>query len=233
MREYYFNDAGAQIDRFTNSLIAAAKGEPTPDDGYAGDYIKEIGAQVLAEEPDALSLPDDEMRETFRVIGVDLMFSHIKQSLHDFGTDFDVYTHEDSMHTSGRVDHAIAKLREPARLRGGRRRLVARHRLRRRQGSRRGQGDTATSPRTSRITSTSASAVRPSSPFSAPTTTATSTGSGRCAVLGENPATVEVLIGQPVNLVRDGEAVRLSKRAGTSSRSTTWSRSASTPPGTR
>ena len=112
VREYYFNDHGAQIDRFTNSLIAAAKGEPTPDDGYAGDYIKEIAAQVLAKEPDALSLPDDEMRETFRAIGVDLMFTDIKQSLHDFGTDFDVYTHEDSMHTSGRVDQAIAKLRE-------------------------------------------------------------------------------------------------------------------------
>ncbi len=60
VREYYFNDHGAQIDRFTNSLIAAAKGEPTPEDGYAGDYIKEIAAQVLAKEPDALSLPDDE-----------------------------------------------------------------------------------------------------------------------------------------------------------------------------
>ena len=52
------------------------------------------------------------MQETFRAIGVDLMFTHIKQSLHEFGTDFDVYTHEDSMHTSGRVDQAIAKLRE-------------------------------------------------------------------------------------------------------------------------
>src|SRR3954453_15746350 len=112
VREYYFNDHGTQIDRFTNSLIAAAKGEPTPDDGYAGDYIKEIAAQVLAKDPDALSLPDDEMRETFRAIGVDLMFTRIKQSLHDFGTDFDVYTHEDSMHSSGRVEQAIAKLRE-------------------------------------------------------------------------------------------------------------------------
>src|SRR6476620_12594875 len=53
VREYYFNDHGAQIDRFSNSLIAAAKGEPTPEDGYAGDYIKEIADQVLAKEPDA------------------------------------------------------------------------------------------------------------------------------------------------------------------------------------
>ena len=131
VREYYFNDHGAQIDRFTNSLIAAAKGEPTPEDGYAGAYIDDIAAQVLAKAPDALSLPDDEQRETFRSIGVDLMFTHIKESLHEFGTDFDVYTHEDSMHTSGRVDQAIAKLRETGNdLREGRRNLVAHHRIR-------------------------------------------------------------------------------------------------------
>ena len=131
VREYYFNDHGAQIDRFTNSLVAAAKGEPTPDDGYAGDYIDDIAAQVLAKEPDALSLPDDEMQETFRAIGVDLMFTHIKQSLHDFGTDFDVYTHEDSMHTSRprRPGHRQAP-RGRQHLREGRRSLVAHHRIR-------------------------------------------------------------------------------------------------------
>ena len=74
IREYYFNDHGAQIDRFTDSLIAAANGEPTPEDGYAGDYINDIAAQVLAKEPDALTLPDGEKHETFRSIGVDLMF---------------------------------------------------------------------------------------------------------------------------------------------------------------
>src|SRR6201999_3537660 len=112
VREYYFNDHGAQIDRFAASLIAAAKGEPTPENGYAGTYINDIAAQVLQKAPDALSLPDTEMRETFREIGVDLMFNHIKETLHEFGTDFDVYTHEDSMHTSGRVDQAIARLRD-------------------------------------------------------------------------------------------------------------------------
>ena len=59
------------------------------------------------------------------------MFTHIKESLHEFGTDFDVYTHEDSMHTSGRVDQAIAKLRETGYdLREGRRNLAAHHRIR-------------------------------------------------------------------------------------------------------
>ena len=41
-REYYFNDAGAQIDRFAESLVAAAQGEPTPENGYGGAYIGEI-----------------------------------------------------------------------------------------------------------------------------------------------------------------------------------------------
>ena len=110
-REYYFNDHGAQIDRFARSLMAAANGEPTPEDGYAGEYINDIAAQVLQKSPDVLSLPPTEEQETFRRIGVDLMFTHIKESLHEFGTDFDVFTHEDSMHTSGRVEEAIARLR--------------------------------------------------------------------------------------------------------------------------
>ena len=49
VREYYFNDHGAQIDRFANSLIAAANGEPIPDDGYAGAYISDIAARGAAE----------------------------------------------------------------------------------------------------------------------------------------------------------------------------------------
>ena len=220
VREYYFNDHGAQIDRFTNSLIAAAKGEPTPDDGYAGDYIKDIAAQVLAKEPDALSLPDDEMRETFRAIGVDLMFTHIKQSLHDFGTDFDVYTHEDSMHTSGRVDQAIARLRDVGKIY---------------------EKDGATWLRTTDFGDDKDRVVIKSdgNPAYVAADIAyyldkRARGFDLCiymlgadhhgyiarlkaiaASLGEDPTTVEVLIGQMVNLVRDGQPVRMSKRAGT------------------
>ncbi|OBF41819.1 arginine--tRNA ligase [Mycobacterium sp. ACS1612] len=220
VREYYFNDHGAQIDRFSNSLVAAAKGEPTPDDGYAGDYIKEIAAQVLAKEPDALSLPDDEMRETFRAIGVDLMFDHIKQSLHDFGTDFDVYTHEDSMHTSGRVEQAIAKLREAGSIY---------------------EKDGAVWLRTTGFGDDKDRVVIKSDGNPAYVAADIAyyldkreRGFDLCiymlgadhhgyiarlkavaASLGEDPATVEVLIGQMVNLVRDGQPVRMSKRAGT------------------
>ena len=113
IREYYFNDHGAQIDRFSRSLVAAFRGESTPEDGYGGEYIREIADRVVAAYPGDLSaLPDEELNETFRSIGVELMFGEIKQSLHDFGVDFDVYFHEDSLHESRAVDRAVERLRE-------------------------------------------------------------------------------------------------------------------------
>lgn len=112
-REYYFNDHGAQIDRFARSLVAAFRGEATPEDGYGGEYIRDIADRVVAAYPgDLRSLPDEELSETFRSIGVELMFGEIKQSLHDFGVDFDVYFHEDSLHESRAVERAIERLRE-------------------------------------------------------------------------------------------------------------------------
>jgi arginyl-tRNA synthetase len=220
VREYSFNDHGAQIDRFASSLIAAAKGEPTPPDGYAGTYITDIAAQVLQKAPDALSLPEPDMRETFRAIGVDLMFTDIKESLHEFGTDFDVYTHEDSMHTSGRVDQAIARLRETGNIY---------------------EKDGATWLRASAFGDDKDRVVIKSD--GKPAYIAgdiayyldkRQRGFDLCiymlgadhhgyiarlkavaAAFGDDPATVEVLIGQMVNLVRDGQPVRMSKRAGT------------------
>ncbi len=110
-REYYFNDHGEQIDRFARSLVAAAKGEPTPEDGYGGDYIKDIAAEVLKRRPDALDQEPAQAQETFRELGVAMMFEHIKESLHEFGTDFDVFFHENSLFESGAVDSAIATLK--------------------------------------------------------------------------------------------------------------------------
>ncbi|MHA3020150.1 arginine--tRNA ligase [Mycobacterium sp. BMJ-28] len=219
-REYYFNDHGGQIDRFARSLVAAAMGEPAPEDGYAGSYINEIAAAVLAKAPDALSLPAEERQEKFRAIGVDLMFTHIKQSLHDFGTDFDVYTHEDSMHTSGRVDQAIAKLRDNGAIY---------------------EKDGATWLRTTEFGDDKDRVVIKSDGHPAYVAgdlayylDKRARGFDLCiymlgadhhgyiarlkaaaAALGDDPDTVEVLIGQMVNLVRDGQPVRMSKRAGT------------------
>lgn len=219
-REYYFNDHGAQIDRFARSLVAAAKGEPAPEDGYAGTYINDIAAAIVAQAPDALSLPADQQQETFRSIGVDLMFSHIKSSLHEFGTDFDVYTHEDSMHTSGRVDQAIARLRDNGAIY---------------------EKDGATWLRTTDFGDDKDRVVIKSDGNPAYVAgdlayylDKRERGFTLCiymlgadhhgyiarlkaaaAALGDDPATVEVLIGQMVNLVRDGQPVRMSKRAGT------------------
>jgi arginyl-tRNA synthetase len=111
-REYYFNDHGAQIDRFSRSLLASAKGEPTPEEGYGGQYIVDIAQQVLAREPKVLDLPDEEAQEVFRSVGVGLMFDEIKKTLHDFGVDFDVYFHENNLHESGAVKRAIERLTE-------------------------------------------------------------------------------------------------------------------------
>ncbi|MGI8535710.1 MAG: arginine--tRNA ligase [Mycobacteriales bacterium] len=108
-REYYFNDHGAQIDRFARSLLAAAKGEPAPQDGYGGAYIGDIAREVLARVPDALAQPDPQ--EVFRREGVAQMFDESRASLHEFGVDFDVFFHENSLHESGAAARAVDRLR--------------------------------------------------------------------------------------------------------------------------
>lgn len=111
-REYYFNDHGAQIDRFSSSLLASAKGEPAPEDGYGGQYIHDIAAAVVEQRPDVKELDDAAAQEVFREVGVEMMFAEIKKSLGDFGVDFDVYFHEKSLHDSGAVERAIERLTE-------------------------------------------------------------------------------------------------------------------------
>ncbi|MEX0914086.1 MAG: arginine--tRNA ligase, partial [Demequina sp.] len=116
IREYYFNDHGSQIDRFAASLLAVVKGEAAPEDGYAGQYIQDIANQVMqdaaaAGDQDPLEMDREQAMEFFRVRGVALMFAQIKQSLHDFGVDFDVFFHEDSLHGSGKVETALNELK--------------------------------------------------------------------------------------------------------------------------
>src|SRR5919107_1742341 len=111
-REYYFNDAGAQIDRFARSLMAAAHGRAVPQDGYAGDYIGEIATQVVDAEPGVLELPEEQQQDRFRERGVELMFAEIKRTLAAFGVEFDVYFSERTLHETGALEKAIARLRE-------------------------------------------------------------------------------------------------------------------------
>ncbi|MGK5170645.1 arginine--tRNA ligase [Geodermatophilus sp. CPCC 205761] len=111
-REYYINDAGAQIDRFARSLAAAANGRPVPEDGYGGTYIADIASQVVALEPDVTGRDDAEQLAVFRDRGVALMLEEIRRSMEDFGAAFDVWFSEKSLYDSGAVEKALARLRE-------------------------------------------------------------------------------------------------------------------------
>ena len=112
-REYYFNDHGAQIDRFAKSLVAAHLGEPAPEDGYGGQYISDIATAVAdAYEGNLGQLSPEELQEVFRSRGVEMMFNEIKRDLADFGVEFDVYFHEHEVQSNGDVERAIERLRE-------------------------------------------------------------------------------------------------------------------------
>jgi arginyl-tRNA synthetase len=220
-REYYFNDAGAQIDRFARSLQAAAQGRPVPEDGYAGAYIDDIAAAVVGAEPGLLDRPDDEQLELFRQRGVDLMFDEIKSTLAAFGVVFDVYFSERTLHEAGALEKAIARLREQGHVY---------------------EADGAVWLRTTDFADDKDRVLVKSD--GEPTYFAADcayyldkrergfdkvvimlgadhTGYvGRykalVAAMGDDPDTnLEILIGQLVNLLRDGEPVRMSKRAGT------------------
>ena len=225
-REYYFNDHGSQIDRFSHSLYARAMGREVPEDGYGGQYIADIAEQVRADaraagEPDPIALPEEEAIEVFRARGVELMFAEIKERLHSFRADFDVFFHEDSLHTSGAVERAIARLRE---------RGVIEER------------DGATWLRTTdfgddkdRVLIKSDGNAAYFAADLAYYLDKRERGAdcaiyllgadhhgyiGRmmamCAAFGDTPGTnMQILIGQLVNLVRNGVPVRMSKRAGT------------------
>ncbi|MFJ6198528.1 arginine--tRNA ligase [Micromonospora sp. NPDC092111] len=219
--EYYFNDAGSQIDRFARSLLAAAKGEPAPEDGYGGAYIAEIAGQVRAIRPDVLDLADAAAQEVFRVEGVALMFAEIRSSLRSFGVEFDTYFNEKDLHDRGELDLALNRLREQGHL---------------------FEADGATWLRTTDFGDDKDRVLRKSNGewtyFAADCAyylDKRERGFERVVIMlgadhhgylgrmkamsacfGDDPAVnLEILIGQLVNLVRDGAPVRMSKRAGT------------------
>jgi arginyl-tRNA synthetase len=107
VREYYVNDAGVQIDRFAQSLHAAANGLPVPEDGYAGQYVGEWAQQVLQRDPAA---KDDV--ERFRVVGLEVALEEIRASLARFGVEFDVWFSELSLAADGAIERALDRLRE-------------------------------------------------------------------------------------------------------------------------
>jgi arginyl-tRNA synthetase len=219
--EYYFNDAGSQIDRFARSLYAVARGEPVPDDGYGGAYIVEIAQAVKAEVPGVLDLDEDRALEVFRVEGVKLMFAEIKASLDEFGVHFDTYFNEKDLHDRGELQMALDRLREQGHVY---------------------EADGAVWLRTTDYGDDKDRVLRKSDGdwtyFAADCAyylDKRERGFDRVVIMlgadhhgyigrmravvacfGDDPeAHLEILIGQLVNLVRNGEPLRMSKRAGT------------------
>ncbi|MFC7790168.1 arginine--tRNA ligase [Microbacterium sp. MAHUQ-60] len=117
VREYYINDAGAQMERFARSVLAAAKGEPTPEDGYPGAYIGELAQRVLAAHPGLLQLPEDEQLVVARDQAYEYQLAEIKHSLERFNVPFDVWFSERTLHAASEdggpslIDQAVDRLR--------------------------------------------------------------------------------------------------------------------------
>ena len=225
-REYYFNDHGSQIDRFSHSLYARAMGREVPEDGYGGQYIADIADQVRADaraagEPDPITLPEEEAIEVFRARGVELMFAEIKERLHTFRADFDVFFHEESLHTSGAVAAAIERLRERGEIfdEGGavwlrtttygddKDRVLIKSD---------GQAAYFAGDVAYYLNKRERGADAAIYLLGADHHGYIGRMMAMCAAFGDTPGTnMQILIGQLVNLVRNGVPVRMSKRAGT------------------
>jgi arginyl-tRNA synthetase len=111
--EYYVNDAGKQMERFTSSLQARylqalGREAEVPEDGYQGEYLAELGRELADEFGDALA----EDSERLGRIGTERMVAAHRDTLERFRVRFDNWVYESSLHASGKVKAGIALLTE-------------------------------------------------------------------------------------------------------------------------
>jgi arginyl-tRNA synthetase len=218
--EHYINDAGVQMDMFAASLAAAARGEPLPEGGYPGEYIGEIAARIVAQHSELLTQDRAEALATFRVEGRDLMLEEMQASLRHFGVRFDVWFSEQSLHDSGAIEHAVEELRRHGHVYDHEGAVWLR--------------TTDYGDDKDRVLVKSDGSTTYFAADAAYYINKRERGFERCvymlgadhhgyvgrlkaiaACAGDDPDEhIEVLIGQLVNLVKDGEPVRMSKRAG-------------------
>ena len=219
-REFYINDRGNQMNLFGASIEAAALGRPTPEDGYHGGYIADLAADIVKADPAILELPDEERLVAFREKGYELQLRQQQEQLDRFNTHFDVWFSERSLHDSNDVASGLEKLRDQGHL---------------------FDADGALWMRTTdfgddkdRVLIRSNGELTYFASDTAYYVNKRERGFDRCIYLlgadhhgyvgrlramaacaGDDPdSNIEVLIGQLVKIVRDGEEVRLSKRAG-------------------
>jgi arginyl-tRNA synthetase len=103
-REYYVNDGGGQVDRFALSLVARIRGEDPPEDGYSGDYVKDLAAEIAAEGI------GPEETEAVGLRGVELVLGRVRATLERFGVEFDTWFSERDLYRKGEVEQALAEL---------------------------------------------------------------------------------------------------------------------------
>jgi arginyl-tRNA synthetase len=111
-REFYINDRGVQMDKFGMSLEARATGTEPPEGGYQGGYVDDLAQQIVAADPSILDLVGDARWEAFREAGYQLQLQQQKDVLDHFNTHFDVWYSERTLHSSGAVERGLATLRE-------------------------------------------------------------------------------------------------------------------------
>ncbi len=111
-REFYINDRGVQMDLFGESLRASALGIAKPEAGYQGGYIDELAKKIVVAEPDLLKLLEPESLVAFREAGYKLQLQEQKDVLAKFGTNFQVWFSERSLHAGDGLTKAMARLKE-------------------------------------------------------------------------------------------------------------------------
>ncbi len=219
-REFYINDRGNQMEKFGASIAAAATGSEPPEDGYRGAYIGDLARRILAERPEIVDLPEAERLSAFQEAGYALQLAEQQEQLEGFRTHFDVWFSERSLHEGEGVEVGLEKLRAQGHLY---------------------DADGALWMRTTDFGDDKDRVLRRSNGeltyFASDTAyyvDKRERGFDRCLYLlgadhhgyvgrlramaacaGDDPdQTLEVLIGQLVKVVRGGEEIRLSKRAG-------------------
>jgi arginyl-tRNA synthetase len=97
-REFYINDRGSQMDKFGDSILARATGTEPPEDGYLGEYVHDLAREVVAANPGILELPEAERREWFREEGYRIQLANQQDELAEFHTVFDTWFSERDLH---------------------------------------------------------------------------------------------------------------------------------------
>jgi arginyl-tRNA synthetase len=110
--EYYINDAGSQMNVFANSVLSRLHGRDVPEGGYPGEYIRELGDEVLTAHPGIRELTDEAALPVIRAAAYEAQMADIKTTLADFGVEFDVFFSEKELHDAGAIESAVARLRE-------------------------------------------------------------------------------------------------------------------------